>query len=134
MTYTSTKGRSRSAGVLAAHGLQITYRAGTMTEGFNISPDCLPNQVALEPVMHQYSDQRSSLRPNKIIGTRLFVRQGCSYIHACRGRESNIILNSHKLVSRNAKTPRIPVLPALEGLISETDALAEFMSRPASSL
>src|SRR5580658_7459388 len=112
MTYTSAKGRSRRARVFAAHGLQITYRAGTMTEGFNVAPDCLTNQLALEPVMHQYSDQRSSLRPNKIIGARLFGA-GCLYIHACRGRESNIILNGHKLVSRNAKTPRIPVLPAL---------------------
>jgi hypothetical protein len=36
--------------------------------------------------------------------------------------------------SRNAKPLNIQRVPALEGLTSETDALAEFMRRPASSL
>jgi len=36
--------------------------------------------------------------------------------------------------SRNAKPLNIERMPALEGLTSETDALAEFMRRPASSL
>ena len=35
---------------------------------------------------------------------------------------------------QKCENPKIPVVPALEGLTSETDALAEFMSRPASSL
>jgi hypothetical protein len=111
MLHTSTKSRSCRARMLAADRLQIARRRHTMAKCFHVLPNRRPlsDRPAIKPVMHKDSNQRPSLSSNKIIGIGHLGLQKC-------------------------KTPRVPVLPALEGLTSETDALAEFMSRPASSL
>src|ERR1700722_6729689 len=92
MLHTSTKSCSSRAGVLAANGLQIPCRCPTMAKGFHVAPNCRPfsDRPVIEPVMHKDSNQRPGLSSDKIIGSSHIGLQKC-------------------------KTPRIPVVPALEG-------------------
>src|SRR5580698_8777588 len=100
--------RRRRARVSTANCPQISGGGTAISKCFHLMPNEI-RRAASDFVMTNDSNQRSGLSPHKIVGSRHIGLQ-------------------------KEKTPRFPVQPVLEGLTSETDVLAEFMSRPASSL